>query len=106
MMTEMEKWHELYDDEAYIELLIQEGHTPESSSGMSTEDIERERDLRLYREEKWNSSYDSVEIFTKSMAVVGAVVGVGYLGYKLVKKGCYKVKEVISNHKHKKEVES
>ena len=54
-MTEMEKWHELYDDEEYIELLRQEGFTPESASGMSTEDIERERDLRLYRAENWGN---------------------------------------------------
>lgn len=107
MMTEDEKWHELYDDEEYIELLKLEGETPESASGMSTEDIERERDLRIYRQENWGSGEDSAGYAVmKGLVGIGAVVGVGYLGYKLVRFGCQKVKNVIENHKNKKEEES
>lgn len=107
MMTENEKWHELYDDEEYIELLKLEGFTPESSSGMSTEDIERERDLRIYRQENWGSGDDSSGYAAMKILVGGgAILGVGYLGYKLVRFGCHKIKEVIKNRKCKKEEES
>lgn len=106
MMTEDEKWHELYDDEEYIELLKLEGWTPESSSGMSTEDIERERDLRIYRQENWGSGEDSAGYALMKIFVgVGALFGIGYAGYRLVKFGCRKVKSVIENHKNKKDEE-
>ena len=41
-----------------------------------------------------------------TVAAIGAVVGVGYAGVKLVKKGCRKLKEVIKNRKNQEEEEA
>lgn len=94
-MTEQEKWETICDDPELIELLKTEGETPESSSGMTTEEIE---ELKVRQDER-NAELEALGprryIWDK---IAGGLIlfCVGYWVFKALKKAYQGFKEIVS----------